>query len=396
MRRKPDLHIHFFNEFSISSPYYEYAPSSHNSTQLTLLISYLVANQDTKVPKEVLMSILWPEEKDKRPVGALRNLVYRARKELQALYPDQEIDYIKFTQDAYYWNPDLYCKIDIIDFENYNNLARQETDTERQFRYYYRMNRLHTGEFLSNHTTVEWVQYRCTYYKNMYINCTLNMCEYLYTKSRYDEMISLCDQSIILYPDEERFYRYKLLAYLGMNTIKTALEYYHTTLNFFSSKYGTDISSSLRDIHQEILSKMPSVEFDINDLELSLGDSDEANKTFYCNFDIFKNIYQLNVRSVQRSEARHYLLLLSLQPKNDKLPDSVKLKEIMDKLYHMLAVNLRKNDVFTRTSLTQYSIILSVSDDSKLDIVTDRIENAFEKVNNDSNIFLDIEKKVIE
>ena len=83
MRRKPDLHIHFFNEFSISSPYYEYAPSSHNSTQLTLLISYLVANQDTKVPKDVLMSMLWPDVKDKVPVGALRNLVYRARKELE-------------------------------------------------------------------------------------------------------------------------------------------------------------------------------------------------------------------------------------------------------------------------------------------------------------------------
>ena len=118
MRRKHDLRIRFFNEFSISSPYYEYAPSSHNSTQLALLISYLVANQDTKVPKEVLMSMLWPEEKDKEPVGALRNLVYRARKELQCLYPDKDIDYIKFTQDAYYWNPDLYCQIDIVDIEN--------------------------------------------------------------------------------------------------------------------------------------------------------------------------------------------------------------------------------------------------------------------------------------
>ena len=89
MRRKPDLHIRFFNDFAVSSPYYEYAPSAHNSTQLTLLISYLVANQDTKVPKDVLMAMLWPDEKDKCPVGALRNLVYRARKELEHLYPDQ-------------------------------------------------------------------------------------------------------------------------------------------------------------------------------------------------------------------------------------------------------------------------------------------------------------------
>lgn len=396
MRRKPDLHIRFFNEFSISSPYYEYAPSSHNSTQLTLLISYLVANQDTKVPKEVLMSMLWPEEKDKRPVGALRNLVYRARKELQCLYPDKDIEYIKFTQDAYYWNSDLYCKIDIADFENYNNLARQESDPERQFRYYYRMNRLHTGEFLSNHKSIEWVQYRYTYYKNMYINCTLNMCEYLYTRSRYDETISLCDQSIILYPEEERFYRYKMLAYLGMNTIKTALEYYHATLDFFSSKYGTDISASLRDIHQEILSRMPNVELGIDELEMTLEDNGEADKTFYCNFDIFKNIYQLNVRSAKRSQAKYCILLLTLLPAKDKLPDSVKIKEVMDNLYHLISINLRKNDVFTRTSLTQYSILVMVNEDSNLDVISQRIINAFDRVNNDSDICLEIERKVIE
>lgn len=396
MRRKPDLHIRFFNEFSISSPYYEYAPSAHNSTQLTLLISYLVANQDSKVPKEVLMAMLWPDIQDKVPVGALRNLVYRARKELQLLYPNQDTDYIKFTQDAYYWNPDIYCKIDIIDFENYNNLAKQEADPERQYRYYYRMQRLYTGEFLSNHTSVEWVQYRNTYYRNMFINCILNMCEYLYAKSRFDELISLCDQSIIFNPEEERFYRYKLLAYLGMNTIKTALECYQTTIDFFSSKYGMDISTSLRDIYQEILMRMPSIELKIDELEATLDIDKDINSTFYCNFDIFKNIYQLNVRSVRRTQGKPYLLLLSLLPKNETKLDSLKMKKTIEVLHDLLATHLRKNDVYTRASLNQYSILLTVMDDMDINLVSSRILEAFDKVNIDSNIYLKIEEKSIE
>lgn len=396
MRRKPDLHIRFFNEFSISSPYYEYAPSAHNSTQLTLLISYLVANQDTKVPKDVLMAMLWPDVQDKVPVGALRNLVYRARKELQQLYPNQDIDYIKFTQDAYYWNPDIYCKIDIVDFENYYNLARQEPDPERQYRYYYRMQRLYTGDFLSNHATVEWVQYRNTYYRNMLINCTLNMCEYLYAKARYDELISLCDQSIIFYPEEERFYRYKLLAYLGMNTVKTALEYYQTTIDFFSSKYGSDISGSMRDIYQEILLRMPSMELNIDELEATLDVDKDTESTFYCNFDIFKNIYQLNVRSVRRSQGKHYLLLFSLLPKNDAKPDSLKLKKVMEVLHDLLAKHLRKNDVYTRASLNQYSVLLTVIEDTDIETISSRIMNAFNEENIDSDIYLELEEKIIE
>lgn len=393
MRRKADLHIRFFNEFSISSPHFEYAPSAQNSTQLTLLISYLVANQDSKVPKDVLMAILWPDEKEKSPVGALRNLVYRARKELQQLYPDQDIDYIKFTQDAYCWNPELYCKLDIIDFENYNNLARLETDPERQYRYYYRMHRLYSGEFLFNHTSVDWVQYRCTYFKNMYINCTLNMCEHLNRKNSYSEIISLCDQSIILYPEEEQFYRHKLMAYIGMNAVKTALEYYRYTVDFFSSKYGTDISESLRDIQQDILSKMPERNLAISELEQNLNTYKGSGETFYCNFDIFKNIYQLNVRSRERAKGKSYLLLLTLTAEEGCLPDTNNVKRIMNDFHDLLLKKLRKNDVFTRTSLTQYSVILNVAADTDVKMIVNRIQLSFRKICSFPEISFEIAEK---
>lgn len=393
MRKKTDLHICFFNEFSITSPSYEYAPSAHNSTQLTLLISYLVANLDTKVPKDVLMAMLWPDVQDKIPVGALRNLVYRARKELQGLYPEQDIDYIKFTQDAYCWNTDLNCKIDTVDFENYYNQARQETDPEKQYHYYSRMQRLYTGAFLSNHTSVEWVQRRCAYYRNMYINCTLNMCEYLYNNHRYEELLSLCDQSIILFPEEEHFYRYKLLSYIRTDSIKSALEYYQTTLNIFSSKYCMDISPSLRDIHQELITRVPHMELKLDDLENALQVEHDTNKTFYCNFELFKNIYELNMRSVRRIEGRYYLLLLTILSKEQTAPELSQQTKAMDILYDLLANNLRKNDVYTRASLNQYSVILLVKEDTNIGAIKERITESFNKVNQDTQIHLDISER---
>ena len=181
------------------------------------------------------------------------------------------------------------------------------------------------------------------------------------------------------------------------NSIKTALEYYHTALDLFSSKYGTDISDSFRDIHQEILARLPNTECSIDELEVTLEDDGEADKTFYCNLDIFKNIYQLNARSAKRSEAKYYLLLLTLLPaKKESIPDSVKTKEIMNDLYRILSVNLRKNDVFTRTSLTQYSVILTVMDDSNLNLISQRILKAFKVINHDTDILIDIDWKVIE
>ena len=134
----------------------------------------------------------------------------------------------------------------------------------------------------------------------------------------------------------------------------------------------------------------------MDELETTLGVEKDTDKTFYCNFDIFKNIYQLNLRSVRRSQGKYYLLLFSLLPKNDTLPDSVKMKRIMNLLYDLLANGLRKNDVFTRASLNQYSVLLNVSEDININTVTDRIIKAFEEINPDPDIYLNIEEKPIE
>ena len=386
MRKKPDLYIRFFNEFSISSPYYDYAPSAHNSTQLTLLISYLVANQGTKVSKDVLMNMLWPDIQDKVPVGALRNLVYRARKELEQLYPDRKIDYIKFTQDAYYWNTDLYCKIDIFDFENYRTLALSEPSPEKQYRIYSRMQRLYRGEFLSNHTAISWIHNRCTYYRDLYINCVMNMCEYLYSNQKYSDLISLCDQTIILYSSEEQFYRYKLLAYLGMDMAISAFEFYQSSVNFFFSRYGTDITIAFRDIYQDILSLLPVRTLTLNNFESFFKSDTDINSPYYCNFHVFKSICQIHAHKLHTSspDTAHILLITLAQAKDSAVP-----AHGMNIVQGILASCLKQEDIYTKGTLNQF-LVLTESSEEEVELLKELIQERFLKENsNDFTISFD-------
>lgn len=217
------------------------------------------------------------------------------------------------------------------------------------------------------------------------------MCEYLYVKYRRDELISLCDQCIILYPEEERYYRYKLLAYLGMNAIKTALEFYHSSLNFFSSKYGTDISQSIQDIYKEILIRMPNLELCIDNLEKNLNSLGDCCQTFYCNFDIFKTIYRLN--KDPQGGQKHYLLLLTIRSGEER--NAVEMKDIMANLHHILNLGLHKNDVFTRISAAQYSVILTVDEEAGLDASMSYIQESFKEQGGNPDVYLDITKKEI-
>jgi hypothetical protein len=46
------LKIQMFGEFSISNKYYSMVSTTSNSMQVQMLLSYLIANKDTKVSKQ--------------------------------------------------------------------------------------------------------------------------------------------------------------------------------------------------------------------------------------------------------------------------------------------------------------------------------------------------------
>ena len=77
------------------------------------------------------------------------------------------------------------------------------------------------------------------------------------------------------------------------------------------------------------------------------------------------------------------------------MPDAAKVKEVMETLYYMLSTHLRKNDVFTRTSLTQYSVLLCVTEKIGVDTVADRINEAFHEMNPNSELYLEVSSKEI-
>ena len=111
-----------FGEFSISNEYGRFSHINNKSLQITRLLAYLIANKDTEIHKDKLMELLWPDENATNPSGALRNLVYRARQILEEFFPSQEdasgsenapVECILFSKNAYRWNPELDCEIDI-------------------------------------------------------------------------------------------------------------------------------------------------------------------------------------------------------------------------------------------------------------------------------------------
>lgn len=69
MRKKNILKIHLLGEFYMENRNYRFPQETKKSTQLILLIAYLMMYRHTVVSKEKLIKILWKEDESDKPEG---------------------------------------------------------------------------------------------------------------------------------------------------------------------------------------------------------------------------------------------------------------------------------------------------------------------------------------
>ena len=394
------LKIKLFGEFSISNDFYSLSTSKKSGLTNFLLLSYLISNKGNHITSEALIDMLWPSGKTANPGGALRTLIYRIRKDLAKFFPDDPADQptklVCMTNNVYSWNFDIPCRIDVYDFESLYHRASREPDPQQQYELLKQAFILYTGDFLSIFSYHSWVMFRNNYYGNLYINCVNKMCNYLDEIGDYETILSTCERAFEYAPPiDETLYKQKIRALLKLNRAQSALEYYHSVLDMFSREHGLDVSDSLHDIYQQILACMPNHYQTISALEANLRQRDSSPGSFYCNFDVFQNIYQINLRSARRSQRLRFLILLTLRDSKDPTGISDALKEEMALLQQIMESKLRTNDVYTKSSICQYSLIIAATNEAGCEVVKNRLSSAYNSKKQHKFITLTIESKEI-
>ena len=142
-----------------------------------------------------------------------------------------------------------------------------------------------------------------------------------------------------------------------------------------------------------IADNMNTEVLDLSHLKDVISDKDLDNGPFRVEVSDFKAIYHFLQRYVKRTEGKVQIVLftikdLSLSVKTDDLPEGMAVLE------SCIKNSLRKNDVSSRYSGSQYVVILMDVDDVNRTIVIDRIMDNWNKSNQNHNFFLkyDIEE----
>ena len=379
------LKITMFGEFSVTYGEKTINEHSKRSKKLWLLLQYLTVNHSRMVSQSELIDILSGEDEGVNPTSALKTKVHRLRDILSEL--NCEVPVIICVNGAYSINPELPLEIDTEKFESSFKAASAAEDHEERLRLVLEAVNIYNGDFLSKSAYESWVVPLNTYYRSIYSKAVRMAVELFTETGKLHEIIAMCSRAAIVNPYDEyvHYSHIKALAELGEQ--ESAIKQYEIVTNLMMTKFGIPPSKELVELYDTAIKSQTNAKADIDAVMDDLMEQRWITGAFYCDYQIFKHLYQLECRDAARTGININICLLSVVS-GDELPAQNPLSKAMERLQGCISRSLRGSDIFARYSVSQYVIMLANTNEQTGTIIMKRIEKAFKRENTNKDIEL--------
>lgn len=262
--------------------------------QLVNLLQVLLFHSEKPVQKDELIDILWPESKN--PSSALKFSIFRLRAELNEIefFKDKEV--IVTTRKGYILNPNLDWNIDFVELEKAYNQINDGSELldEKEFKTARKIFILYQGRFYASPSQLRWILQKQEIFRQMYVKTMMRTSCYLYTQKRYDEMMLMNYQAVLIEPFNEGLHYYYMKGLVATRNYREALKYYDELNDIFLSELGTGLSKRFKQLYDIIIADHAKEESkDMETIMRELSSRDQQNQGFFCSYEIFKYFYEL-------------------------------------------------------------------------------------------------------
>ncbi len=341
-------------------------------------LEYLILKKDRAVPHEELLEMLWSDKENRNPATALRTLLHRYRSLVdQSGLPELE-ESILTARGAYQWNTNLDCEIDVFEFERLCQEARTPGMSNREcIERYLQMLQIYTGPLLTNSAEEMWVVPKSVYYHDLFLESVFTLLDLLKVEEEYDIIVQVCRKAMDVDMFDERLHLELMMALVKTGKKREALSQYYFATDLHYKQLGIQPSGEIRAVYKLIVQADQEMEADIEKVQNMLEEDKDGHGAFVCEYEIFKEIYQLQRRMLERYNGTMFLALLTISNTYEQRFDNLVLDNIMKQLLHVSQTNLRRGDTISRYSVMQYVVLLPSVNYETGRMVMDRIKKAF-------------------
>lgn len=380
------LKIAMFGEFSVSYKDHTISEHSKRSKKLWLLLQYLVVHHNRAVAQSELIEILSREDEGVNPTSALKTQIHRLRDILSELGCENQI--IVCINGAYSINSEIETEIDAEEFEKAFKEATANDDPEEKLSLILNAVNLYTGDFLAKSAYESWVVPLNTYYRSVYSKAVRIAVELLTAMGKLHDIIAICSKASTINPYDEFIHYSHIKALAELGDQESAKRQYETITHLMMTKFGITPSKELIELYDTAIKSKKSVKSDIDSVISDLLEQRQVSGAFFCEYQIFKHLYQLEIRDAQRTGVSINICLLTINGADGELPAQNPLNKAMQRLQDCVSRSLRGSDIFSRYSVSQFVIMLSNTNEQTGELIMKRIEKAFKRENTNKDIEL--------
>lgn len=354
----------------------------NRSHQVWRVLEYLVAFRHREITQNEMIEAFWPDEQSDNPANALKNLIYRIRVLLTKAELPNAKDIIVFSGGAYSWNNRLATVVDSEEFEALIKHADDETlVAEVRVEQYLAALHLYRGDFLGAAATEAWAAPLTAYFHSLYMRSVHRAAALLQDLGRNNEIVQICRSAAVIDQFDEGIHAALLRALARMKKPQLAIEHYQQVVSTFYNELGVKPSAELKGIYREIVQDISHVETSLDAIKEELVEGNVSRGAFVCEYEIFKDVYRLIARSAARNGRATFIALLTATTMGSGAPSPKAITKGMDPLLCSACAELRRGDVVTRFSPTQYLLLLPALTFENGQSVTQRIIQNFRRGN---------------
>lgn len=381
------LKITMLGEFSVSYGENTISEHSKRSKKLWMLLQYLIVHHNRSVTQSELIDILSGEDDGANPTSALKTQIHRLRDILSEL--KCPIPIIICVNSAYCINPELTLEIDAEQFEKTFKASSSAKDDSEKLSLILSAINLYTGDFLAKSAYESWVVPLSTYYRSVYGKAARTAIELLSSMGKLHDIIAICSKASALNPYDEYIHYSHIKALAELGDQEGAKKQYEIVTDLMMNKFGINPSKELMELYDTAIKSSKSVQ---SDIDIVIGDLMEQRPVagaFFCEYQIFKHLYQLEIRDSQRTGVSINICLLTIADANDDESLSQNaMNKAMQRLQDCISRSLRGSDIFARYSVSQFVIMLCNTNEQTGELIMKRIEKAFRRENTNKDVEL--------
>lgn len=343
-----------------------------HSNKLTRLLVYILMNRESALTHQQLLEVLGNDD-SQNPENVLKNLMYRMRKAMSELGDEK---FICTLAGAYKWNPDIIVETDYEAYEALLDALRRTADPENKKVICRNIIDSYKSNVSTKVSQETWMLPKTTWYQNGYLEAAHTLCELLEKEKEWAEIELISNKVMAVDAFDEDIHCWLLKSMHGQKKYDLAIAQYEKSKKTFYENMGIQSPEKLQEAFQKMLSDIGEDIKDVSKLLDEMRETERLKGAFICDYHIFRQIYRIEVRRIERSGLAEHMLLLTIRKKAVRATDNT-LSEGMEALELAIRCCLRAGDVASRYSPTQYVILLPMCSYESGTMVAERINKYF-------------------